>query len=190
MNITCPFCDSNKVEKIEVKENFTVPFCEDAVIPHTTFRCENCEEEGDFDNSLDKALTIAIAKANIASAPKLMDELTQIGITMTYLEKALRLPFRTTARWKRGRISRSSLALLRIIRFSPSLLEVADDNFSHEASARYQISRPLDFLKRNTSNPGYLLSWDQDQFEVSFTGNIHSSAIPSVRQEVIWEASK
>lgn len=190
MNTTCPFCDSNKVEKIEINEKFTVPFCGDAIIPHATFRCNSCEEEGDFDNSLDKDLTRAIDNANIASAPKLMDELSKIGITMTYLEKALRLPFRTTSRWKRGKISHSALALLRLIRFSPSLLEVADDNFSHEAIARYQISRPWDFFKNNTSNPGYSLTFDKNIFGVSFKGNVHSSAIPSVRQEVKWVTVK
>jgi hypothetical protein len=178
------------VETIEISESYKVPFCEDAVIPHVTFRCNNCEEEGDFDNSLDKALTSAIDKANIASAPKLMDELTHIGITMTYLEKALRLPFRTTSRWRRGKISHPSLALLRLIRFSPSLLEVADDNFSPEAIARYQISRTWDFFKGNTSNPGCTLTLVQNQLGVSFKGNIHSSAIASGTQNVIWEAVK
>ena len=191
MNITCPFCDSTEVERIVINESFPVPFCEDAVIPRTTFRCNNCEEEGDFDGSLDKDLTRAIGKANIASAPKLMDELKQIGITMTYLEKALRLPFKTSSRWKRGGISRSSLALLRIIRFSPTLLEVADDNFSNEAIGRYQISHTWEFFKRNTTNPGYELIYDdQNYLGVSFSGNMHSSAMPSVTQEVKWEVGK
>lgn len=190
MSTICPFCDSNNVDKIEISESFRVPFCDDAVIPHETFRCNDCEEEGDFDSSLDKALSKAIDKANIASAPKLMDILAQKGITMTYLEKALRLPFRTTARWKRGRISHSSLALLRLIRFSPSLLEVADDNFSTEATARYQISRTWDFFERNTSNPVCSISFEKNQFGVDFKGMMHSNSIPSFRREVKWEQVK
>lgn len=192
MKTTCPFCDSNKVEKVEVTDTFPVPFCEDATISHPIFRCNNCGEEGDFDNTLDKALTKAIDKAQSDSAPKLMDELAQSGVTMTYFEKALRLPFRTTARWKRGRISHSSLALLRIIRFSPSLLALADDNYSDEAAAKYQIFHPWDFFERNTSNPRYVIACAQDQsgtnhLGVAFTGTVHSNAIQSISNELKWE---
>lgn len=186
MNIICPFCDSNDVEKIEITDSFAVPLCGDVVIPHTTFRCNNCGEEGDFDNSLDKTLTEAIDKANMASAPRLMDELSQNGITMTYLEKALRLPFRTTSRWKRGSISHSALALLRLIRFSPSLLEVADDNFSREATARYQISRTIDFFVKNTNNPSYALFIDENQLGLGFMGTVNSNPLPSI-EPMQWE---
>lgn len=188
MNITCPFCDSNKVEEIEITEIFKVPFCEDVVISHSTFRCNNCEEEGDFDNSLDKALTRAIDKANNMSAPALIEELTHTGITMTYLEKALRLPFRTTSRWKRGKISHSALALLRLIRVSPRLLEVADDNFSPEAIAKYQLSRTWEFFEKNTTNPWVSLTYDQNQFGMSFTGGVLLSVPDSTVPEVKWEA--
>jgi hypothetical protein len=140
MKILCPFCDSGNVEKIEIEERFPIPFCEDAVVKHEIYRCNDCEEEGDFSGTLDKILTKVITEANVASAPELLDALARSGITMTYLEKALRLPFRTTARWKRGEISHSALALLRLIRFSPALLEVADDNFSERAQASYHAS--------------------------------------------------
>lgn len=140
MKTLCPFCDSGNVEKVEIEERFPIPFCEDAVVKHAVYRCNDCEEEGDFNGTVDKVLAKAITEANVASAPELLDALARSGITMTYLEKALRLPFRTTARWKRGEISHSALALLRLIRFSPALLEVADDNFSERAQASYHAS--------------------------------------------------
>lgn len=188
MNPICPFCDSNEVEKIEIKESFPIPFCGDVVIPHPTFRCHSCGEEGDFDHSLDKDLTVSIDIANNESAAKLMDELSRDGITMTYFEKALRLPFRTTARWRKGKISHSSLALLRIIRSSPSLLEVADNNFSSYAIERYHLSRTWDFFKRNTNNPGYICSYDHNQGElgISYTGNVQSNPLPSINK-LCWE---
>lgn len=175
MNTPCPFCDSNEVKKITIEETFTIPFCEDAVIPHETFKCNACEEEGDFDNSLDKALTSDIDKANLMSAPELINKLTEDGITMTYLEKALRLPFRTTSRWKRGEISRSALALLRFIRFSPQLLEVADDNFSDKAIMKYQFERPCDFFEKETSNTQYHIDIGYKEVKVSYTGALSSS---------------
>jgi transposase-like protein len=140
MSVTCPFCDSNNVEKVIVDDSYTIPYCGETVIHHKTYKCNNCQEQGDFDYTLDKALAKAIDKANVDSAPKLMASLNKDGITMTYFERALRLPFRTTARWKKKKISRESLALLRLIRFCPQLLEVADDNFSHEAREKYYYS--------------------------------------------------
>ncbi|WP_281184186.1 hypothetical protein [Trichlorobacter lovleyi] len=187
MSISCPFCDSYNVEKIVVDETFPIPFCGDTIIQHETYRCNDCEEEGDFDLTLDKALTRLIDKANIASAPKLMDELNEAGITMTYLEKALRLPFRTTSRWKRGRISRSSLALLRLIRFSPSLLAVADDDFSQASIARYQCFSPLDFFEKNTTNPGCSVTYDNNTLGLSFQGTLFNVEVSAGGREVEWE---
>lgn len=141
MKVSCPFCGSENVSPKEVVENYPIPFCDAAEIKHKVYFCHDCEEEGDFDGTDDKRVLAAIKKADARSAAKLMDDLSADGITMTYLEKALRIPFRTTARWKRGNISHSALALLRLVRFSPHLLEAADDNFSDEAKARYQLSQ-------------------------------------------------
>jgi hypothetical protein len=185
MNITCPFCDSNEVEKVVIEEKFPVPFCEDAIIPHETYRCNSCEEEGDFDRSLEKNLTAAIDKANNDSAPKLMEDLKQQGITMTYFEKALRLPFKTTSRWKRGEISHAALALLRIVHFSPFLLAVADDDFSDAIIAKYQLTRPWEFFEKNTSNPDWRVEREDNQIEISFNGQIGTNAIPAD-----WEISQ
>lgn len=140
MSVICPFCDSNNVEKVIVSDTYTIPYCGGTVIQHKTYKCNNCQEKGDFDYTLDKALTKAIDKANTDSAPKLIADLNKNGIPMAYFERALRLPFRTTARWKKKKISRESLALLRLIRFCPQLLEVADGNFSFEARDKYYFS--------------------------------------------------
>lgn len=189
MNTICPYCDSTNVEKVIIDEIVKVPFSEDIVISHPTFRCNTCEEEGDFDNSLDKELTKAIYKANSMSASRLLEELNQSGITMTYFEKALRLPFRTTSRWKLGKISHSALALLRLIRFSPRLLEVADENFSPESVAKYQISRTWDFFEKNTTNPWASWSCEQNQLDISFTGRI--SNVPHyIVQDAKWEIAR
>ena len=188
--IVCPFCDSEDVGKINIEESFHIPFCEDATIPHENFRCNNCEEEGDFDNTLDRSLTKAINEANAASAPKIIESLVKDGITMTYLEKSLRLPFRTTARWKRGRISCSSLALLRLVRFSPALLQVAVDNFSETAQAKYHITQPYYFFDRHTTNRTYSLVLNNESIELAYQGeipNLHLQSISPSEQHLKWE---
>lgn len=179
MKTLCPFCDSDNVEKITVTERFPIPFDNDVQIEHPLFRCNNCEEEGDFDNSYDLEMTKAIAKANFASAPTLLDALSKTGKTMTYIEKALRLPYRTTARWKRGRISHSALALLRLIRFSPDLLEVADDNFSEHAQAKYRFKQLFIFFDRHTINTSGVYNAVGGKKELKLEGSFLSSTITS-----------
>lgn len=187
MKTLCPFCDSENVEIIEITNTFVIPFSDDAIIKHKIFRCHDCEEEGDFDNSLERALSIEIEKAHKASAPKIMEELSQGGITMTYFEKALRLPFRTTSRWKSKKISHAGLALLRLIRFSPGLLEVADDNFSPKSIAKFQLHRTWDFFKENTANPSYACFTDGSQVGLGFKGDTNLTSSPNAIENVTWE---
>lgn len=188
MKTICPFCDSDNIEKLSISERFTIPFGNDAEIVHEQFRCNDCEEEGDFDNSYDRDLTKAISKANIASAPALMDSLAKSGRTMAYLEKALRLPYRTTARWKRGRISHSALALLRLIRFSPDLLEVADDNFSERAQVEYRFKQLFIFFERHTINTSGTYNAVDGKKELKLEGNfLATPIIYSSEPKSVWE---
>jgi len=170
MSVTCPICDSEKVERIMVTETYPVPFCGEVPIAHPTYRCLDCNEEGDFDGTLDEELTKAVDKANLNSASQLIDDLARKGITMTYFQKALRLPFRTTSRWRHGKISRSSLALLRLIEFSPALLMAADDNFTEEARTRYQLTRSLDWFVNNSSNPECVVVSNKENVHIYYTG--------------------
>lgn len=182
----CPFCDSQDVKKIEITDTYPIPFCGDVPISHPTYKCNNCGESGDFDNTLDKDLSKLIEQKHAESASTLMDALSEHGITMTYFEKALRLPFRTTARWRRGRISHSSLALLRLIRFSPLLLTVADDNFSRKSIANYQVSKAFDFFAQNTTNAKCLLATDGNSVFMGFTGD---KTTTTCQPKLLWESN-
>lgn len=188
MKPICPFCDSNNVEKITVTENFPVPFVDDIQIEHALYRCYDCEEEGDFDNSYDREMTKAINKSNLASAPALMDALSKSGKTMAYLEKALRLPYHTTARWKRGRLSHSALALLRIIRFSPDLLELADDNFSEQAQIKYRFKQLFVFFDKHAINTSGSYNSFEGKKELKLEGSFLTTPIvSSYEPKSIWE---
>lgn len=190
MKKICPFCDSEKVEEIEIADSYPVPFCENATISRRIFRCSTCEAEGDFTHSNDKVLAQKIAEANFSSVPSLIEDLAKHGVTMTYFEKALRIPFRTTARWKRGKISHSALALLRLIRFSPALLEVADDNFSETAQAKYQVTQPYYFFEKHTTNGTCLLTLGNGAIEIDYQGefpNLHLETNSPSEQTLKWE---
>jgi hypothetical protein len=190
MKTICPFCDAENIEAIEISEHYPVPFCDDAVISHQILRCNCCEAEGDFTGSGDRIHIKQIAESNLASAPALLEELAAKGITMTYFEKALRLPFRTTARWKRGKISHSALALLRLIRFSPNLLLVADENFSETAQDQYHVLQPFMFMDKFTTNPELKLTETTDNIGISFSGSPNQKTIAGTGAiKLYWEPS-
>lgn len=58
-----------------------------------------------------------------------IDSINAKGITNTYFEKALRIPFGSLKKWRSGKILPEEIALLKIIDTFPYLLEIADNNF-------------------------------------------------------------
>lgn len=192
MKTSCQFCDSGNVEQVEIKESYPIPFCENVIVPHSIYRCNDCGGEGTL--SSEKELIKQITKANFSSAHILIDTLVKNGITMTYFEKALRLPFRTTSRWKKGKISHSSLALLRFIRCFPGLLEVADENFTEQAQAKFHITQPGHFFARHTTNPSGSFDTTGGKIELHFEGGFrppYTQSISSAEPKSIWgDASK
>jgi len=80
-------------------------------------------------------IEIALRESKVQSAIAMLEYLSNSGVSNAYLERALRLPARTTARWKGGVISAASLSLLRLVRTFPWLLDVADADFDPMVSA-------------------------------------------------------
>jgi transcriptional regulator with XRE-family HTH domain len=84
---------------------------------------------GDFSGENDRRIAQALEAAVSMSAKGIIEQLSNRGVSMAYIERALRLPQRTLARWKTGEFSAPGIALLRLIRTYPWLLSVADDSF-------------------------------------------------------------
>jgi hypothetical protein len=78
----------------------------------------------------------AIETADQRSLGSILEWLGEVGISMAFVERALRLPTRTVARWKAGECSASGIALLRLVRRYPWLLEVAAAGFSEVAARK------------------------------------------------------
>jgi hypothetical protein len=68
--------------------------------------------------------------ADRESIPPLLDALAAAGVSMAYVERVLGLPPRTLARWKAGECSAAGLALLRLVRAFPWVLQAAAARFS------------------------------------------------------------
>lgn len=85
----------------------------------------------------------------------MLQHLAEAGISMAYLERALRLPARTVARWKSGNVSASGLALLRVVRRFPWVVEVAASRFAEDVAARAVVGAAAETLHQAAEGAGY-----------------------------------
>jgi len=130
----CPVCGSDKLEKILKKNIFPIPYGQPVEYKEHFDHCLNCDEYGDYSGANDAAIIQAIENAKKSSVATMLDKLNQKGYRFAYIERALGLPQRTTARWKKGEVSASSVALMRVITTYPWILEVADYNYDSVVS--------------------------------------------------------
>ncbi|MCD6584814.1 MAG: hypothetical protein J7K96_03530 [Desulfobacteraceae bacterium] len=130
MSTICPSCGSEQFEESISKHLLPIVYGEPAEWEEKIQHCQICGESGDFANENDSAIESAIESAKKQSINSMLDGLSELGIKMTYIERALELPARTIARWKSGGSSAASIALLRTIRTFPWILEVADSDFA------------------------------------------------------------
>ncbi|NOU23583.1 MAG: hypothetical protein HOO93_17685 [Methyloglobulus sp.] len=138
MSTICPACGSDSVESTESINTIPVVYGNAAKFVEILNKCSVCGESGDFSGVNDEQIDKALEVAKKDSVNKMLDALSINGIKMSYMERALELPARTIARWKIGEVSAATLALLRIIRTFPWLLEVADERFDRTV-ANYKL---------------------------------------------------
>lgn len=158
MPITCPVCGSNEVKTTKRPRTLRVAFGPDAAFEEREDRCKTCGESGDFagenDSRIDEALDISRRK----SVPAILAALSETGIKNAYLERSLGLPTRTIARWKAGDYSASMLALLRMVRTFPWLLEVADENYESNVARRKVVEAAAGILSQAVAASPYSVS--------------------------------
>jgi hypothetical protein len=132
----CQFCGVEALSPREEMRTLTVPYGPPVQYKSAYFVCGSCNEEIAGDEEAKEA---ALQQAIVASVRSMLDHLAKDGISSAYLERALRIPQRTTARWKEGKVSAAAVALLRAVRSYPWLLSVADANFGTEAIYQFLI---------------------------------------------------
>ena len=137
MNTYCPVCGSDGLKTTQHSHALNVIYSEPSQYSEVVDECSVCGESGDFSNINDEVINNTLDLARKKSVLNMLEYLSDKKITMSYIERSLELPARTIARWKTGEFSSSSLALLRIVRTYPWILEVADERFNeHEARNR------------------------------------------------------
>ena len=126
----CPVCGSNEIYLNIKKRKITDPFGGEREINVNVYSCKICGTVGDFFNENDRIISNAISFLNDKSVKNIIDFLTNSGFKLAAVEKALGLSQRTLTKWKIGatKPSSSSVALLKLIKLFPWLLDVATVN--------------------------------------------------------------
>jgi hypothetical protein len=146
MQKKCPICGSEDVEERTTERRLSLPYGPDSTYKAVELYCEDCEEFTTDREGSDEARSQALASCKTASLNAMLDYFSERGITNAYLERALDLPVRTVARWKGGKYSASSLALLRMVRTFEWLLEVAQANYREPASSRIMLENSVKMI--------------------------------------------
>ncbi|OGQ91475.1 MAG: hypothetical protein A2289_18390 [Deltaproteobacteria bacterium RIFOXYA12_FULL_58_15] len=136
MAVTCPACGSENVKVEKVQGSLPIPYGQPATFVETVHTCNDCGTSADFTGENESIVKNALEESAAASAAAMLEDLNKEGITQAHFERALRLPARTAARWKDGAVSAAPLALLRLVRTFPWLLDVSDANFEPTTAAR------------------------------------------------------
>ncbi len=134
MATKCPACGSADIQAENVDESLPVPYGPAATFSTIQYTCNTCGESGDFTGENTAIINEALQKSISVSASTILEQLSAEGISAAYFERAMRLPSRTTARWKSGELSAAALALLRLVCTYPWLLEVSDADFESSVS--------------------------------------------------------
>ncbi|QWV97453.1 hypothetical protein KP005_19295 [Geomonas nitrogeniifigens] len=132
MKIECPFCGSSDISSDEQEKRLALPLHKPVPYKITVHRCNNCEEVGDFTGENDRIIAKVKEAVTKDSVLQLLHELSERGIKMTIIERSLGLPPKTINRWKTGESSAAAIALLRIVRTLPWVLEVAAEKYRPE----------------------------------------------------------
>jgi hypothetical protein len=176
-NISCPACGSENVQTLHSEQQISVVYGSPACFNEIINECLNCGETGDFSGKNDQQVENALDVARKQSVINMLEYLSSKNIKMSYMERALELPARTIARWKAGEVSAASLALLRIIRTFPWLLEVADEKFDKNF-VRYKVVNEAGQILHDSFklyNPSYQYDTGQNKITVIVSYNMMNS---------------
>ena len=150
--IICPICESSGVEVSKHKRVYSLPYASPFSIDFEEDHCPTCGESGDFYKRNDGEFEKAEKAARLESINNMLEDLGRHGITMAYIERVLDLPKRTIARWKSGSDSATGVALLRMVRTCPWMLEIAKNRFSPSITAKVVLNQAGNFLASYVSD--------------------------------------
>lgn len=150
--VICPSCGSSSISRHEKDRVGQLTLGHAFSYKAVFFKCNHCNEEGDFIGVSDQNYLNAQKDAQIMLAKNILENMSKAGITMAMFERVFELPTRTLTRWKNGDFSASALALLRIVAACPWIIEVAEHKFERNDTSRVIIKVAADELLEKKNN--------------------------------------
>lgn len=138
--VTCPICGSADIERHEGLRKIGDALTGFEQIKEFNFVCRRCGEDGDFANLNEQLYNDAMRELSKKAVARMMGQLSEQGHNNAQVERALNLPQRTAARWKKNGASAGAVALLKFVTTFPWLLEVAENRFE-PAKAKATMAR-------------------------------------------------
>ncbi|MDD5275562.1 MAG: hypothetical protein PHR16_05725 [Methylovulum sp.] len=184
MTKSCPACGSDSINTSEIHNRIHIAYGDNDEYIEVVDHCLSCGEEGDFSDVNNTEINRVLNQAKRHSVCNIIDFLQDQNVKTAYLERALELPARTVNRWKTKEPSASGLALLRIIRTYPWILEVADADYDETVSRSklleqaakdfYQICEANNFDQKYRVAPGRFeatIATKPEFIKTTFTAN-------------------
>lgn len=151
--VVCPSCGSSAVSRHEKDSLGQLTLGNQFSYKAVSFKCNDCDEEGDFLGVSDQNYLNAQKDAQTTFAKNILENMSNVGITMAMFERVFELPTRTLTRWKNGDFSASVLALLRIVATYPWIIEVAERKFERNYASFVVIKIAANELLEQRNNP-------------------------------------
>ncbi|OGD16935.1 hypothetical protein A2V47_05930 [Candidatus Atribacteria bacterium RBG_19FT_COMBO_35_14] len=163
----CPACGS--VDIIDEKKSILIkePFGgQDNIEIHENI-CSTCGSRGDFFNQNETLIDETIKKLKQKSIESILNDFVDSKMSMSSIERALEIPQRTLTKWKNRTTAPSSsgVALVRLIKLFPWLLEVAENKYDYNEAQKIHINAAIqkllpeiDFLKEDFIEAGGIVA--------------------------------
>lgn len=143
----CAYCGVSEVLEVEGERELFDVFAGVKSLKTTIRQCQVCgfEEDCTADSVLLEA-EAALAKAAVVT---IINDLNAMGHTNVDLERIMRLPARTLARWRNDPSimpSSAAVTLLKIVRTFPWLLEVMECGYDREKAKAIHLAHAVEEL--------------------------------------------
>ncbi len=155
-SIKCPACGELDYNLIKEVTSNTAPYGPEITDTEMTYKCNICDSEFDYYDILGEESESSLEISKKKSIDGMVNYLSNIGYNMAAIERALELPQRTISRWKSSKeLSSIGIALLRIIRTYPWIIEVAEEKFDFNTALQIHIQNAVKDLLSIDSFSGF-----------------------------------
>lgn len=154
----CPACGSENIYETKITINIKEPFAGEINFEIIENVCKTCDSKGDFFNQNDEIIEQKIKELKQRSVENILKYFIENKRSLTSIERALEIPFRTLAKWKNKitKTSAAGIALLRFIRLFPWLIDVAENKYDPKKAENIMVENSMRLLQKTINTKTYL----------------------------------